>query len=215
MDISTGERLALLLIEDHPIVRDGCRRVFARRPDFETLEASTAREGLALNRQCLPRVIVLDLELPDASGLDVIADLLRDNPNSRILILSMYAAAAFVTKALEKGALGYVTKNDDPNAILRAIDAILAGSVYLGQSAGQNLALPSHERALDPLRDLSDRERRVVALLGEGQTLAEISATLSIGYKTAANLVSAIKQKLHIGTTPALIKFAVEPKPRR
>jgi two-component system invasion response regulator UvrY len=205
-----NERIKILLIEDHPIVRDGCRRIFARRPDFETFEANTAQEGLALNQQVLPQVIILDVELPDASGLDLIPGLLRDNATSRIVIFSMYEAATFVTSALGKGALGYVTKNDDPNTILNAIDKALAGSVYLGQSVGQNLALANLEPADDPLRDLNARERQVVTLLGDGKSLSEISATLSIGYKTAANIVSAVKQKLHIATSPALIKFAVE-----
>ncbi|WOJ90776.1 response regulator transcription factor [Methylocapsa polymorpha] len=209
-----SQSIKILLIEDHPIVRDGCLRIFARRPDLETMEASSAEAGLAANRRFLPNVIILDVELPDASGLDIIPALLADNSATRIVIFSMYEAVTFVSKALEKGARGYVTKNDDPDAILRAIDEILAGSVYLGRSVAQNLALVNFARAEDPLRALSDRERQVVALLGDGKSLSEISATLAIGYKTAANIVSALKQKLHIATSPALIKFAVELKGR-
>lgn len=205
-------RIEILLIEDHPIVRDGCRRIFARRPDFEVIEASTAAAGLAANRSFLPNVIVLDLDLPDAAGLDIIAELMRDNGATGIVIFSMYQAATFVTRALERGARGYVTKNDDPNAILHAIDKVLAGAIYLGQSVAQNLALANLAPAHDPLRSLSERERQVVTLLGDGQSLAEISATLAIGYKTTANIVSAVKQKLRIATSPALIKFAVELK---
>ncbi len=209
-----SEATRILLIEDHPIVRDGCSRLFARRLDFETMEANTAEAGLAANRRFLPNAIILDLELPDASGLDIIPLLLGDNAAARIVVFSMYQAATFISKALESGARGYVTKNDDPNAILHAIDAVLAGSVYLGRSVAQNLALANFEPAVDPLRSLSDRERQVVALLGDGKSLAEISAALAIGYKTAANIVSALKQKLHIATSPALIKFAVELKGR-
>ncbi len=206
------ERTKILLIEDHPIVRDGCLRIFARRPDFEAREANSAKAGLAANRAFAPDVIILDLELPDSGGLDVIAELLRDNPATRVIIFSMYGAATFVTKALEGGARGYVTKNDDPNAILQAIDRVLAGSAFLGQSVAQNLALANFEPVEDPLKALSDRERQVVTLLGEGKSLGEISAALAIGYKTAANIVSAVKHKLRIGTSPALIKFAVELK---
>jgi two-component system invasion response regulator UvrY len=209
-----SETTRILLIEDHPIVRDGCLRIFARRPDFETMEANSADAGLAANRRFLPNVIILDVELPDASGLDIIPVLIADNAAARIVVFSMYQAAAFISKALENGARGYVTKNDDPNAILHAIDEVLAGSVYLGRSVAQNLALANFEPAADPLRALSDRERQVVALLGDGKSLAEISAALAIGYKTAANIVSALKQKLHIATSPALIKFAVELKGR-
>ncbi|WP_036258318.1 response regulator transcription factor [Methylocapsa aurea] len=207
-----SDAIKILLIEDHPIVRDGCQRIFARRPDFAASEASSAEAGLSANRRILPRVVILDVELPDASGLDIISSLLADNPTARIVIFSMYEAATFVTRALDAGAHGYVTKNDDPNAILQAIDAVLAGSVYLGRSVAQNLALAKFEAAEDPLRALSDRERQVVALLGDGKSLSEISTALAIGYKSAANIVSALKQKLHIPTSPALIKFAVELK---
>jgi two-component system, NarL family, invasion response regulator UvrY len=206
------ERIKILLIEDHPIVRDGCLRILARRPDFEAAEANSAKAGLAANRSFTPDVIILDLELPDIGGLEAIADLLHDNPATKVIIFSMYEAATFVTKALGRGARGYVTKNDDPNAILQAIDKVLSGSVYLGQSAAQSLALANFEPAADPLKVLSERERQVVTLLGEGKSLGEISAALAIGYKTAANIVSAVKQKLRIGTSPALIKFAVELK---
>ena len=127
----------------------------------------------------------------------------------------MYEAATFVTRALERGARGYVTKNDDPNTILHAIDKVLSGAVFLCQSVAQNLALANLEPVADPLQNLSERERQVVTLLGEGKNLTEIAAALAIGYKTAANIVSAVKQKLGIGTSPALIKFAVELKGKR
>ncbi len=209
------ERIKILLIEDHPIVRDGCLRILARRPDFDAIEASSATAGLATNRSFSPHVIILDLELPDVGGLEVIEELLRDNPTTRIVIFSMYEAATFVTRALERGARGYVTKNDDPNTILHAIDKVLSGAVFLCQSVAQNLALANLEPVADPLQNLSERERQVVTLLGEGKNLTEIAAALAIGYKTAANIVSAVKQKLGIGTSPALIKFAVELKGRR
>ncbi len=191
-------------------MRDGCLRILARRPDFDMMEADTANAGLAANRSFAPDIIILDLELPDIGGLEVIRELIRDNPATRIVVFSMYEAATFVTRALERGARGYVTKNDDPNAILLAIDKVLSGAVYLCHSVAQNLALANLEPADDPLRPLSERERQVVTLLAEGKNLSEIAAALTIGYKTAANIVSAVKQKLGIATSPALIKFAVE-----
>lgn len=207
-----SEPIRILLIEDHPIVRDGCRSLLERRPDVATSEASSAREGLAVNRQVHPRVILLDLELPDANGLDVIAALLAENAHARIVVFSMHQSAACVTLALQRGARGYVTKDDDPDMILAAIDKVVAGAVFLGPSLARDLALAHIEPAEDPLRGSSDRERQVLALLGEGKNLTEISATLAIGYKTAANIVSSLKQKLHIATSAALIKFAVERK---
>lgn len=205
-----SDTIEILLIEDHPIVRDACRSLLARRPDLASLEASSAQEGLRLNRKALPSLILLDLELPDAKGLDVIGSLRADNPRARVIVFSMHDSVTCVTKALRDGASGYVTKSDDPATILAAIDKVRAGSAYLGPSVAQSLALARVETATDPLASLSSREREVMALLGEGRSLAEISASLEIGYKTAANIVSALKQKLQIATSAALIKFAVE-----
>ncbi len=204
------ERVKVLVIEDHPIVRDGCMRIFARRSDIEALEASSAEAGHDLNRKLSPEIIILDVNLPDANGLEIIATLLGDNPKAKIIVFSMYEAASFVTHALEKGARGYITKTDDPMTILAAIDKVRTGTVYLGQTVAQQLALYNLQIANSPLRDLSDRERQVLNLLGDGKSLTEISTQLTIGYKTAANLVSTIKQKLAIPTSSALIKFAVE-----
>jgi DNA-binding NarL/FixJ family response regulator len=195
-------------------VRDGCRRICSRRPDLVTREASTAEEGLATNREFMPDVVILDIGLGDMSGFDILPRLVADNPSAQVIVFSMYEAARFVTRALDLGARGYVTKNDDPNAILAAIDKVRTGAIYLGQSVAQTLALASRERANDPLRELTERERQVVGLLGDGKNLSEIAELLDIGYKTAANTVASIKQKLGIATSPALIKFAVELKSR-
>jgi DNA-binding NarL/FixJ family response regulator len=204
------DHVKVLVIEDHPIVRDGCLRIFARRPDIDAIEASSGEAGCALNRELVPEIVVLDINLPDANGLDLIGSLLEDNPGAKIIVFSMFEAASFVTHALEKGARGYITKNDDPMTILAAIDKVRSGAVYLGQAVAQNLVLYNLEAAASPLRELSERERQVLSLLGDGKSLTEISTDLTIGYKTAANIVSAIKQKLSIVTSSALIKFAVE-----
>lgn len=206
------DHVKVLMIEDHPIVRDGCQRIFSRRPNIETAEAVSASEGIALNRNFNPDVIVLDVGLPDASGFDIIADLLADNAHAKIIIFSMHEAPHFVSCALEKGARGYITKNDDPNAILQAIDRVRMGEIYLGQAVAQRVAISNLAPKSDVLHELNQRERQIVRLLGEGKSLTEVSVELSLGYKTVANTVVTIKQKLGLPTTPALIKFAVELK---
>lgn len=216
MDVeSLSEQVKVLVIEDHPIVRDGCRRICSRRPDIAAVDASTAEEGLAANRGFKPDIIILDIGLGETNGFDIVPQLLADNPGARIIVFSMYEAARFVTRALDLGARGYITKNDDPNTILAAIDKVRSGAIYLGQSVAQALALANFDAAHDPLRELTDRERQVIGLLGEGKNLSEIAAELDIGYKTAANAVASMKQKLGFTTSPALIKFAVELKAKR
>jgi len=205
-----NDRMKVLVIEDHPLVREGCRRLFSRRHDIEVAEANSAEAGIALNKTFGPDVVVLDVGLPDANGFDVIPNLLADNAEAKIVILSMYGTQSFVSNALEKGAVGYITKNDDPTTILAAIDKVRAGEMYLGQAIAQSLVMTNLSSKLGPLRDLSERERRIMALLGEGKSLIEISVDLGISYKTVANAVSVIKQKLNLTTSASLIKFAVE-----
>ncbi len=208
--LATKDLLRVLVIEDHPIVRDGCKRIFQRRADMEMIEACSAGAGLTLNRDYNPHIVVLDIGLPDASGFDIISKLLDENKEVKIIIFSMYETLSFVTAAFEKGAKGYVTKNDDPNTILAAIDKVRSGSIYLGQAVAQSLALVNLSITNDPLQNLNDRERQIVAGLGTGKSLSEISVEMVLGYKTVANAIAAIKQKLQITTNAALIKFAVE-----
>lgn len=114
--------LTVLVIEDHAIVRDGCRRICNRRPEFTVVEAASAEEGLSANRRFRPDVIILDIDLSGTSGFDIMPMLLADNPKARVVVFSMYETARFVTKALELGAVGYITKSDEPNILLTAID---------------------------------------------------------------------------------------------
>jgi two-component system, NarL family, invasion response regulator UvrY len=210
-----NDQVKVLVIEDHPIVRDGCRRICSRRPDIITMDTATAEEGLAANVSFKPDIVILDIGLGEMNGFDIVPKILAENDGVQIIIFSMYEAPRFVTRALDLGARGYITKNDDPNTILAAIDKVRSGAIYLGQSVAQALALANFEPANDPLRDLTGRERQIVALLGDGKNLTEIATTLDIGYKTAANTVASIKQKLGLPTSPALIKFAVELKNRQ
>jgi two-component system, NarL family, invasion response regulator UvrY len=204
------QQMKVLIIEDHPIVSDGCQRILRRRDDIQMVAASSAEAGLTLNEQFMPDVVLLDIGLPDASGFDIIAKLLEENPQAKIIIFSMYETSSFVTTALEKGASGYITKNDDPDTILTAIDKVRSGQVYLGQAIAQNLVMVNLLAANDPLHDLNDRERQIFQRLGEGKSLTQISTELVLGYKTVANAVASIKQKLAITTSSALIKYAVE-----
>jgi DNA-binding NarL/FixJ family response regulator len=132
-----------------------------------------------------------------------------DNAAVRIIILSMYGDSGRVTRALAKGAKGYVTKNDDPTAIVTAIAKVLEGETYLGQSVAQALAL----NQLQPeAPELGERDNAILDGLGDGKSLAEIAAELGVTYKTVANAAAILKSKLRIRTSAALVKFAVERK---
>jgi two-component system invasion response regulator UvrY len=203
------ETTRILLIEDHPLIRAGVRRLLAQRKSFEVLEAERGQVGLELNKRHKPGVVLLDLDLPDGNGLDLMPQLGADNAAVRIIILSMYGDSGRVTRALAKGAKGYVTKNDDPTAIVTAIAKVLEGETYLGQSVAQALAL----NQLQPeAPELGERDNAILDGLGDGKSLAEIAAELGVTYKTVANAAAILKSKLRIRTSAALVKFAVERK---
>jgi DNA-binding NarL/FixJ family response regulator len=201
---------SVLLVEDHPVVRDGCRRILAERPGFAIIEAESGTAALRLAREHAPDFILLDLNLPDLSGLEVLRRLLAQRPGARVLVFSMYEDPTFVAHALEAGALGYITKSDDPAMLLDALDRIASGEIFLGHSVAQRVALTKLRPAPDPLVGLTPRERDVLGLLATGKSLAEIAGELSISYRTTASIAANLRAKLDLTTMAALVKFAVE-----
>ena len=202
--------MRILLIEDHPIVRTACRNLLQAIGGVEVAEAATAADGVSKSHEFLPDIIVLDLRLPDGSGLDLIASLASHAPDSKIIVFTMYDDPAFAARALEAGAKGYMTKNDDPDAFLQAIDKVRDGGIFLTGSMAEKLALMTTRRADDRCRDLSSRERQVLTLLGLGKTLAEIADEMQVSYRTSAYVAAQLKTKLRISSTAALIKWAVD-----
>jgi two-component system invasion response regulator UvrY len=202
----------LLLIEDHPIVREACRTLLAGA-SYEVREAGSAGEGLGLNRSLLPRFIVLDLNLPDLPGFTALERLRAENAEALVLVFSMYEERAFVRKALEGGALGYVSKADDPACLLEGLETIARGERYLAPRLARKLALSALEGREGQLAPLSGRERDILALLAEGRTLAEIAGLLGLSYRSAAHIAAQIRRKLNLRSQAALIKFAIETRP--
>ncbi|HWA80317.1 MAG TPA: response regulator transcription factor [Acetobacteraceae bacterium] len=198
----------ILLVEDHPIVRAGCRRLLEERGDQVT-EAETAAAGLYLCREASPDLVILDLGLADG-GLPLLRRMLATVPALKILVFSMHEEPVMVAGALEAGARGYVSKNDDPAALLEAAERIAAGEVYLSRAVAQKLALMNLRPGESTLRGLSVREREVLSLLGTGRSLAEVAAELGVSYRTAAAVAAQIRAKLNLPTMAALIRLAVE-----
>jgi two-component system, NarL family, invasion response regulator UvrY len=203
--------MRILLIEDHPIVRAGVRRLLQGTGEAEVLEATNAADGLRLAHEVSPEVIILDLRLPGGSGLDLLEPLMaNDRTLPKVIVFSMYEDPAFAVRALEAGAKGYITKNDDPEVLLQAVETVSNDGVFLTTSMAEKLALLTAKIRDDPLRYLSNREREVLDLLGQGKTLTEIADQLTISYRTSASIAAQIKSKLNLNTTAALIKWAVE-----
>jgi DNA-binding NarL/FixJ family response regulator len=197
-----------LLVDDHAIVRDGLTRLLAGFDLGPVLHAASGREALALARAEAPELIVLDLNLPDLGGLDLLSRLRRDHPAARILVLSMHAEPLYAARALQGGADGYVSKVAAPDEIAAAVRAVARGERYVEARLAQAIALGGGAR--QGFEDLSARDLEMLRLLAEGRGLAEIAQSLGVAYKTAANSGTRLKEKLGASGTADLVRMAVE-----
>jgi DNA-binding NarL/FixJ family response regulator len=199
----------VLVVDDHAVVRAGCRQLLETWEGFVVEEAATAAEAVRRVNESGPDLVILDINLPDRGGLDLIAELIALAPCVRILIFSMHDDSAYVHRALERGAHGFVTKSDSPDTIVEAARRVVEGEVYLSQPVAQRLALARLTPPEDGLDRLTRREREAVGLFGQGKTLAEIAEALGVSYKTVANTLSTVKGKLDLSSSAELMRIAV------
>jgi two-component system invasion response regulator UvrY len=199
----------VLLIDDHAIVRAGVRRLLAGDPRFVVSEAATGREAWAAFRSNPPDLVVIDLSMPGISGLEVIRRMKQETRTLRVLVLSMHCDALFVTRALQAGALGYVSKNAPPEEILIAIERVGAGRPYVEAELAQALVIDGPGAESDALQSLSTRDIEIIRFLGEGHSLAKIADMIGLSYKTVANNCAQIKAKLGGASTADLVRLAL------
>jgi DNA-binding NarL/FixJ family response regulator len=202
--------MKVLIVDDHPIVRAGLRRLLAAEPEIVLAEAATGNEALALIKENPPGLVILDLNLPGIGGLALIGRLKLEAPGLRVLIISMHDNPIYVTRALEAGAGGYVSKNAPPDEMLEAVRRVGGGQSYIEHRLAQELALLSLRALGHPLKDLSRRDLEILRLLGEGDSLQQIAEALGISYKTVANTCSQIKLKLGAARTADLVRIAIQ-----
>ena len=201
--------MKVLVVDDHPIVRAGLRRLLATEPGTEVLEATDGKGALSVFRKEQPILVVLDLNLPGIGGLEVLARLKAVDPDARILVLSMHDDQIHVTRALQAGAAGYVSKNASPEELLEAIRRVAGGYTYIEHEIAEELVFSQIRPASHPLKDLTSRDLEIMRLLAEGCTLPQIANALGLSYKTAANSCTRIKAKLAATSTAELIRIAI------
>ena len=201
--------MKILLVDDHAVVREGVRRLLANTIDAEIIDAQTSAAAQAALRTEKPNLVVLDLNLPGGGGLDLLRRLLAEAPRLRVLIFSMHSSPAYVMRAMQAGAAGYVTKSASADELVEAIRKVAAGGRYLQRDLVTDLAgsdIWSHG-AKPPL---STRELDILRLLAQGRTMSDIAAELGASYKTIANVCTGMKDKLMAESTGDLIRLAVE-----
>ena len=201
--------MKILVVDDHPIVRAGLRRLLADEEcDFR--EAASGREALAIFREHRPDVVVLDLSMPGGGGLEVIGRFRVENAAVRILVLSMHQDAVYARRALQAGATGFISKSAPPERLLEAIKEVAAGHGYIEHQIAQELAFSNIRAGRSLLDELSSRELEILRLLGEGNSLGQIAEAIGVSYKTVANTCSQIKGKLGVARTADLVRLAIQ-----
>jgi two-component system, NarL family, invasion response regulator UvrY len=200
---------SVLIIDDHPIVLQGCRRMLEDAGVNTVLEARDAASGYRLYRRHHPDVVIIDLAMQGGGlgGLDVIRRMRSHDPRSRILVFSMHSDPIIVARALEAGATGYVLK--DSNELMKAFDQVCSGTPYLSNNLAMQVALVRTGVRASPLADLTPRELQTLSLLAEGKPYGRIAGELNVSYKTVVNACSQLKQKLNAKNLPELIRAAV------
>jgi len=206
--------LRLLLVDDHKVVRLGLRTLLDSEPDFEVIaEATNAAEAVQMANRLQPDVVLMDIRLPDQSGIVACRQIRQSRPEVQVLMLTSFADEALVIEAIEAGAAGYVLKQLDTAELVRAIRAVGQGDAVLDPAVTQKVLAQvrraKQEAQIAAFRDLSEREMQVLALVAEGKTNAEISEVLILSEKTVRNYVSTILEKLHLTNRIEAATYAV------
>jgi two-component system response regulator NreC len=201
-----------LVVDDHAVVRAGLRLLLEAEDDIEVVgEAGDARGAVFETRAQKPDVILLDVVMPGRSGLDAIPELMKESPESKILVLSMQDDAAYVREAFASGASGYVLKEAADAEVVGAVREVAEGRRYVHPVLGARLvAADAEERAKEDADPLSEREHEILRLLALGHTNQEIASSLYLSVRTVETHRAHIMQKLRISTRAELVRYALD-----
>ncbi|OGA61925.1 MAG: DNA-binding response regulator [Betaproteobacteria bacterium RIFCSPLOWO2_12_FULL_65_14] len=201
--------IRVLVADDHEIVRDGLKRILAASADIQVAgEAASGDEALALVKANDYDVVMLDMSMPGLSGIELIKRLKLEKPKQRLLVLSMHAEHQYAARALKAGASGYLTKDSAAEQLVGALRKIAAGGVHISEAAAASLVSGGRQ----PHETLSDREFQVLRLLVEGLGPTEIAERLHLSVKTVSTHKTRILDKLGLGSTAELVRYALENK---
>jgi len=205
----------ILIVDDHEVVRLGLKALIDRAPQFEVIgEAGTAKEALEQVSRYQPDVVLMDIRLPGASGIDACEEISRNYPNVKVIMLTSYAEDEMLFSAIRAGASGYLLKQIAGDELIHAIEAVSRGEALLDsavtQRVFQEVRRAVKEEEASAFVNLSQQERHVLVLVSEGKTNREIAHSLFLGEGTVRNYVSSILSKLGVSNRAEAAAYAVE-----
>jgi two-component system invasion response regulator UvrY len=205
------KKVNIVLVDDHAVVRAGVKRLLEQETSFDVIgEAESGEKAYQLFNELKPDVMVMDLSMPGMGGLEAIRRIFMRHERAKILVLSMHEDLSFANQALKLGVKGYLIKNALADDLVKSIEMISKGEVFLSDEIAKKMAMQSISGDGDPIHELSAREFEIFRLLAEGLEIDAIAATLNISSKTVSNYQTMIKQKLNINTPVELIRYAIK-----
>ncbi|MGA7806111.1 response regulator transcription factor [Bradyrhizobium sp.] len=211
VSVSQAPGISILLVDDHPVVRQGYRRVLEHQHDFRVVaEADSATSAYGAFKTHAPDVVVMDISMPGASGLEAIRNIRARDSRARVLVFSMYSEPAQVKAAFKSGASGYVTKSSEPATLIRAIRTVARGERAMSDDIAHVLAEDSLMEPQSPLDLLGEREIEILRQLAAGSTTEQIASSLNLSLKTVQNYHYLVKAKTGMRTDAQLVRLAVK-----
>ncbi|MBY0560181.1 response regulator transcription factor [Hyphomicrobium sp.] len=201
--------MKILIVDDHGVVREGLRKLFVVHFEATVIETAGLEDALAVYAAERPDVVVLDLNLEGAGGLEVLRRIVSADSAARVIVFSMHHEPIYAVRALRGGARGYVSKSAPVEELITGIRKVRAGEQYIDRDLASRIAV-SQISSDDPLQSLSTREVEILRMLGQGKSMTAISDNLGIAYKTVANICTQMKVKLGVDRTADLIRLAIE-----
>jgi two-component system, NarL family, invasion response regulator UvrY len=202
--------VTIMLVDDHPVVREGYRRLLERQPGFRVVaEAENAPDAYRMYREREPDIVIMDLSLPGAGGLEAVRHIRQWDRNARILVFTMHQGATFALKAFEAGAAGYVTKISAPDELVRAAEAVARGGRALSNDIAREIAAERLSGQGSALDELGPREVEILRMFASGMAAEEIADALCLSLKTVQNYHYQIKSKVGARTDAHLVWLAI------
>lgn len=209
------KKVRIFIADDHPVLRNGIRSILSGRPDYAVVgEAGGGAEAIEGISTLKPDVVFMDITMPDLNGITATKRILEENPDARVIILSMHSELSYAIDAFRAGALGYVLKDSPPEELLAAVEKVRAGAKYASPVVSEGLLndlvnVIRKDKSQDTFDSLSQREREILKLIADGSTSKEIADKLFISVSTVKSHRNNIMKKLKVNDMASLIKVAI------
>lgn len=201
----------VFIVDDHSLIREGFRKIIEQQPDMAVAgEAGSAKEFFNVFEPGKCDLVVLDITLPDKSGLDVLKDIKQRAPETKVLILSMYPEERYAIRTFKAGASGYISKENAAGTLIKAIRKIISGGKYVNEQFAEKLAFEFGDDKSISHKNLSDREYQILVMIGAGKSINEIAEKLMLSINTINTYRARVLDKMNLKSNAEIIRYVIQ-----